>query len=194
MKINSKIKGKLNIFKWALVGVIGLVVMVLALIYVLPDYDMYVVQSDSMTPVFSAGDLVVTAAPGAFLSRPIAVGTVVTYDGGDILVTHRVVAMEGDILSTKGDASEDADLKPVSISQVRGTYLFHMPYVGFLNAFMRTKLGWFLVIIVPALSLLIWIITDIFKEALRKEKKNRAALADKADGPLPESKPAATGD
>lgn len=73
--------------------------------------------------------------------------------------------MDNEILVTKGDAAEDADPWAVSVSDVKGVYLFKIPYVGYMTSFIRTKLGWFLMIIVPAALLVGWLTRDIIKEA-----------------------------
>ena len=92
-------------------------------------------------------------------------GTIITYEYRNDLVTHRVHSTDGETLVTKGDAVEDADPWPVTLSDVRGIYLFKVPFVGFLTSFIQTKIGWFLAIIIPAALLVGWLAKDILKEA-----------------------------
>jgi hypothetical protein len=67
---------------------------------------------------------------------------------------------------------EGTDPWPVSrFYDVKGCYITHIPYVGRLGAFIRTKTGWFITIILPALFLLVLIIKEIIKEAFRNEPK-----------------------
>ena len=115
-----------------------------------------------MKPAINMGDMIV-AGP---LNGEFRAGMIVTYDSGKGRVTHRVLSVDGDTLVTKGDATEDPDPRPVSTSEVRGIYLFKIPYVGYLSNFIGTKLGWFLTIIVPALLLVCLLIRGIVKEAV----------------------------
>jgi signal peptidase len=82
-----------------------------------------------------------------------------------------VKSIEGTALVTQGDAVEDPDPWSVAMSSVRGIYMFKIPYVGYVTSFVQTKLGWFLMIIIPAALLILWLAKDIVKEALRSEEK-----------------------
>jgi len=138
-----------------------------AFLYFSPGHDMRLVKSESMKPAINMGDLVVTGPPGG----EVEAGTIVTYQRGEELVTHRVLSVEGDTLVTKGDAVEDPDPWAVTLSDVKGVYLFKVPYVGYLANFIGTKLGWFLVIILPATALVAFLIRDIFKARRHKSEK-----------------------
>ncbi len=60
-------------------------------------------------------------------SRP---GTIITFEHGKELITHRVVSIEGESLTTKGDAVKDPDPWLTSPAEVQGIYLFKIPYAG----------------------------------------------------------------
>jgi signal peptidase len=148
--------------------IFGFLVLVLAglgLIYFLPGYDLYLVRSESMVPTINMGDLIIT---GPVKGTPEA-GQIITYERNDALITHRVKSINDTTLVTQGDAVEDPDPWTVKTSDVRGTYLFKIPYVGYGTRFIQTKLGWFLSIIIPALVLVIWLAKDIVKEALKND-------------------------
>jgi signal peptidase len=115
-----------------------------------------------MKPAINMGDMVIAGPAGG-----VKTGDIVTYESDDVLITHRVLSIEGDTLITKGDANEDPDPGRVQLSQVKSSYLFKIPYAGYFLSFMQTRLGWFLVIILPAMVLVALIIKDIIKEALR---------------------------
>jgi signal peptidase I len=90
---------------------------------------MYVV-SESMAPTFSTGDLILTSRS----YNGIQEGDVVAYkadwlDG--LLVTHRVVEVNGDQLTAKGDNNSAED--PVfDKSKVYGEVVAVLPHVGYL--------------------------------------------------------------
>ncbi len=140
----------------------------LAFIYLSPDYNMYFVRSGSMAPAINVGDLVITGPQGGPLTPSIEPGTIVTYEIDKGEVTHRVLSITADKkLITKGDNSEDPDPAPVALSQVRGIYIFKVPYLGYATSFIRTKTGWYMAIILPAMVLIGFIIKDIVKEAMK---------------------------
>lgn len=148
-----------------------IIVGLLLSIYLLDDYSMYVVMSDSMKPTFSSGDMIVVASPGSFLADDIEPGKIITFSHNDNLVTHRIVAIEGDRIYTKGDGQEEAD--PWTISRffdVKGSYLFHVPYIGLVSNFIRTKTGWLVSVIIPALVLLVFVVIEIFKAVRQRYK------------------------
>jgi signal peptidase I len=163
-----------KIFTWTVTSIAGIAVLMLGLIYVLPGYDLYFVRSDSMKPVFSAGDLIITAVPGSFPAGKVEPGSIVTIQMDKETITHRVVSIKGTALTTKGDANEGNDARNVELSQVVGTYLFKVPGVGYAANFLRTKNGWFLGIVLPTFILLVLIGKDILKEAFRKEGRPAA--------------------
>ena len=146
--------------------VLGLVLAALVFVYVADGYDLYLVRSESMKPAINMGDMIITGPLNGPINGEVKPGTIITYGYNKDLVTHRVESIDGTALVTKGDAVEDADPWPVTLSDVRGVYLFKIPYVGFVTHFIRTKLGWFLMIIIPAALLVGWLAKDIVKEAL----------------------------
>ena len=137
----------------------------LACIYFLEGYSAYIVKSDSMKPVFKSGDIVFIGSPGMPFVQDISPDRIVTFERNNELVTHRIVSIEGDTVYTKGDAQEEID--PWSVSRffdIKGCYIFHIPYVGLVSGFLKTRLGWFVGVILPALVLIGFIIKDIVKE------------------------------
>jgi signal peptidase len=155
MKRTAKILG------WTFTAVLVLTIVLFGLIYFLPDYNIFLVRSESMKPSINMGDMIITGP----VNGEIKPGTVITYGLRNDRVTHRVDSISDGRLVTKGDAVEDVDPWLVDVSDVQGVYLFKVPYVGYATNFIRTKLGWFLAIIVPATVLVGWLVKDIVKEA-----------------------------
>jgi signal peptidase len=154
-----------RVVKASAITILVAIVGVLAVIYFLDDYDAYVVRSDSMQPALKTGDMVIIGSPGSFLTPEIEPGEIITYERNNDLVTHRIVSMEGDTIYTKGDNQEEPDPWTVSrFFEVKGSYIFHIPYIGLVSNFIQTRAGWFLCIILPAMCLLSFIIKDIVKE------------------------------
>ena len=157
-----------NIMKvlfWIISGLMAAVILLMGLIYALPGYGLYIVRSDSMKPVFASGDLIITVpAPTA-----LNVGAIVTYKNGVETISHRVVALTTEGVITKGDANEGNDALTVTMAQVQGVYLMKVPYAGYAGAFVQTRTGWLVCVILPSVLLLAWIVKDILREALNPE-------------------------
>ena len=156
----------MRLLSWLASIILATVVAGLVFVHISPDYNMHIVTSESMKPAVNMGDMIVTSPIDGPLSGEVRPGAIVTYERNKALVTHRVLSKDGDTLITKGDAVEDPDPRPVNVSQVRGIYLFKIPYVGYLFSFIRTRLGWFLMIFAPATLLEAFLIRDIVREAL----------------------------
>ncbi|MFC1988742.1 signal peptidase I, partial [Chloroflexota bacterium] len=121
--------------------IMGLVVAGLAFIYFMDGYNLYLVRSGSMTPAIHVGDVIITGPLDSQILGGVKPGTIVTYEREKELITHRVLAMDGNALVTKGDATEGPDPWSVSMSDVKGVFLFKVPYVGFTLSFVQTKIG-----------------------------------------------------
>jgi signal peptidase I len=145
-----------------LVAVVG----ILAFIYLDDDYNAYVVRSDSMQPTINSGDMVFIGHANRPLAGDIAPGKIITFQRHGEVVTHRVESVVGDNIYTRGDALEETDPWVVSrFFDVEGCYIFHIPYVGLISNFLKTKMGWFVCVILPAACLLGFIVRDIVREA-----------------------------
>lgn len=120
----------------------------------------YVVQSDSMSPAISAGDMVVTKAVDA---DDLETGTVITFRQAastqNDRVTHRIVGVEerdGEPrYVTKGDANEEVDRELVAPSQIEGKVWFTIPVLGYLVSFAGTDLGLITLVVLPAVALVV---------------------------------------
>jgi signal peptidase I len=107
----------------------------------------YFIVSGSMEPAFHAGDLF-WLRPTEGIIRP---GMVVTFQMGEVIITHRVISMEGETLITQGDGNGEADPWPVPRSAVLGTPAFRLPYAGWIVDLMRRSAGFGLSALLVAL-------------------------------------------
>lgn len=86
---------------------LALAIIGLIFVYVSPSFGLYFVKSGSMRPVINPGDIVITGPVGE-----VRTGNIITFEQGEAIVTHRVIAIENGKLRTKGDANEDPDTDP----------------------------------------------------------------------------------
>jgi signal peptidase I len=155
-----------RVLRLVLVCILAVIITGLAFIHLSHAYSMYVVKSQSMVPAIDMGDVIITGSVGGLFSPEIKPGVIISYKTGKSLVAHRIISFNNNTLVTKGDAVEDPDPQPVSTSGITGVYLFRIPKLGYLSAFLHTKIGWFLLVILPASILLAFTIKEIIKEAL----------------------------
>ena len=76
-----------------------LTVLVLALagfgfLHFSPDYDMYMVRSESMRPTINMGDLIINGP----LNGDLKPGTIITYEYRKENITHRVYSIDSETL------------------------------------------------------------------------------------------------
>lgn len=105
-------------------------------------YGAAVVLSGSMEPEFSQGDLIVVKEADTYAANDIVV-----YQDGGSLVVHRIVGLNGETVTTKGDANSVVDA-PVSLSAIKGKVLFWIPFAGRAVSFLKTPVGTIAVIAV----------------------------------------------
>ncbi|MBQ8184798.1 MAG: signal peptidase I [Lachnospiraceae bacterium] len=98
-------------------------------------YGAAIVLSGSMEPEFSKGDLIIVKETDTF-----SVNNIVVFQDGSSLVVHRIIEIQGDIITTKGDANNAAD-DPIPLSAIKGTVLLSVPFVGNVVSLLKTPFG-----------------------------------------------------
>ena len=115
-----------------------------------------VVQSGSMEPNLYKGDLLFVQQKDAY-----DVGDVVVYQAQNELIVHRIVATQGSIVVTQGDANNMSDA-PFDASAIKGVVVLSIPVVGYVIDFFKTPLGIVLLLVVAIL---------LVELSFRKEKR-----------------------
>lgn len=87
-------------------------------------YGMSVVLSGSMESRLSVDDLVIIKATDSY-----KVDDIVLYQDGNSLVIHRITHIDGDTVTTKGDANNTAD-DPIQKSQIKGVLVYDIAGLG----------------------------------------------------------------
>jgi len=130
-------------------------------------YSFLSVKSDSMTPTFNPGDLIVIKRYGKDEKHEYSKGDVITFaaikkSGLRIVNSHRIVDINkgaGDDISyiTKGDAEKNKDEKSVEPKNILGVYTgVRIPKLGKVFDFAQKPSGVLLMIILPAALIVIW--------------------------------------
>lgn len=171
VKKNFKIIGDVIV---GIIIIVGLTFLV-SLLPLKNNYKVLTVMSGSMEPAIKTGSLIFTQPANSY-----GVGDIITFrpentTSNKKTTTHRIVDIKtessGKSFVTKGDANESNDGPSVKRSQILGKYLFKIPYLGYLLAFIKTLPGLVIVIIIPATL----IIYEEFKK-ITHETKNIVKL------------------
>jgi signal peptidase len=156
------------------IGVAILIMLMIAsaLTYLAPHLGWRVdaLSSGSMEPQLKVGDLVV-----AWPVKPetIVVGDVITLrpvSAGQDMITHRVFSIgQGSSLSfkTKGDANSIPDPISVPAQNILGKVCFHVPYLGYVTEFLKTKYGFLLALVVPSLAVIALYVRTVWRVLTR---------------------------
>lgn len=130
-----------------------LIIAAVALIFIM-NVSFLTVTGTSMNPGITENDILIVVP-----AHTLKVGDVITYsheiDGKTYPFTHRIIAMDGSTIRTKGDSLSAPDNYIVSQSDVKGKLAGKIPYIGALPHFASTASGYLLLILMPAFILII---------------------------------------
>lgn len=147
------------------------------------------VQSDSMAPTFNKGDLVFIDT--TFDVEDLEEGDVITYlerDGDlEYYNTHRIVEVHDDGLlrfETKGDAAPEGDNDPIwkTADDIVGVWTGNSwggfgSFVDGFTGFVKSSLGFFLLIVLPAVGFLAYEVVRFVK--VYAEYNNKKQMSDR---------------
>ena len=124
-----------------------------------------VVISGSMEPELSVNDLIIVKETDDF-----EVGQVVVFQDGYDLVVHRIIKIEGDTVTTKGDANTGED-EPISKKDIKGEVVEVVPNFGAVYDILRQPL-----VTVGLIALSLFLMDRSFKCEKKSEKNELEAL------------------
>lgn len=126
-------------------------------------YGMSVVLSGSMESRLSVDDLVIIKATDSY-----NVNDIVLYQDGNSLVIHRIIEINGDNVTTKGDANNVAD-KPIHKDRIKGVLICDIPRLGAVVNIIKQPVSVFIILAVAVL------LTEL---SFRKEKNSNTEELD----------------
>ena len=139
-------------------------------------YTPLTVQSDSMAPTFSAGDLIFihTCDPSTLKEGDIICFHTII-DNEYALNTHRIkeIAAQGDVRSytTMGDNNKGiADQHIISDGDIVGKYVGHLSKMGNVMNFLSSSSGFLIVIVIPMLLFFIYQVYNLIMISVRLKK------------------------
>lgn len=103
-------------------------------------YEINVVLSNSMEPVYTTGELLLVKPA---MANEVKVNDIISYKGSgntDNVITHRVTDIDqnNQIFITKGDANNSQDSNPVSFTRLKGIVEVNIPYLGYIYGLIQS--------------------------------------------------------
>ena len=134
-------------------------------------YCFYYVLTESMEPEIDSGEMILGKRTDP---EQLQVGDVVTYlgDTGSLhgkVITHKIVEIEDDIITTKGVANDIPD-PPIHSSQVLSKYVMTIPFAGKIFSVINSKFGFIFLIVTPLVLLIVNEVSIIIK-AVKEDKE-----------------------
>lgn len=129
----------------------------------LGGYAILVVLTDSMEPEIQGNELILIQEKNEY-----ELGDIVTYqDNDNILITHRIVEIQGDSFIAKGDSNAGKD-DAVQIERIQGKVLFHSKVLGiFILYYLKFVIFSYVIVV-----LVIYFIKNILNRSKNEKKEN----------------------
>ena len=119
-----------------------------------------VVLSGSMEPELSVDDVVFVKE-----TKDYAVDDTVVFQDGRSLVVHKIIAKDGDVVTTKGTANNTADA-PIDVKYIKGEVVWSLPYVGAVVTILKTPAATILI-----LAAAVYLLIKSYQNERREEEK-----------------------
>ncbi len=101
-------------------------------------YQPITILSDSMSPTFKRGDVVIYKK-----GEKINPKDIIVFQYNKQIIVHRVVGVNNYYYITKGDANNTIDYMKTTKEDIKGVYQFHIKYLGYpsiwLNEFLNKE-------------------------------------------------------
>lgn len=138
-------------------------------------FRMLQVATGSMSNTLEINDLIVIKQYSS--EDDVKVGDIITYKKNDSLITHRIVETcktnTGMQYITKGDSNGSKDTEPVVYEEIYGKYVFTIPFLGKVIAFMQKPVGMTVVFVIPILLIVIELLKDKRREKLKNIRREK---------------------
>ena len=148
-------------------------------------FEPFAIQSDSMSPFFEKGDLVIDKKISNIddLKEEDVITFWTIIEGQRVLNTHRIVSIEDTgnfkYFVTKGDNNTVEDSLTVHQAEIVGKYLTHIKGLGKVLDFLQTSKGFFCAIVLPVFAFFIYYLVQMFRVLFQYQAEKNRLLYEK---------------
>ena len=128
-----------------------------------PNIGLYTIVSPSMEPFIKVYDVIIDRKLKS--TEELKVGDVITFyssslDTDGYTITHRIydikVSDGKTYYITKGDNNQSVDIGSITRENIVGKMIYKINGLGKIQFFLSSKLGWILIILIPALCFILY--------------------------------------
>ena len=125
--------------------------------------------SDSMNPSINTGSITIVQKMNQY---DYNIGDIISYyrqvNNKEEIITHRIIRIGGNVYITKGDANLGIDAPIVVPRLIIGKVILIIPYLGYLITFAKSAFGLWLIVYIPASSIIFIELSKVLR-ALREK-------------------------
>lgn len=111
-------------------------------------FRIYRVASGSMEPYIKVGDFIIIKKQNEYDT-----GDIITYiDNDENFITHRIIIINGDEITTKGDANNTKDTS-INKEQVIGKVILKIHIINFISYLLIKPMTWILILVIGIFSI-----------------------------------------
>lgn len=135
-----------------------------------PNLSLYTIVSPSMEPNIKVYDVIIDRKIGKY--ETLKVGDIITFyspslNNDGYTITHRIYDVKNvdgeTYYVTKGDNNKNVDVGSITRENIVGKVVYKLNGLGKIQFFLSSKLGWMLIILLPALCFILYDINKINK-------------------------------
>ena len=170
-----RIAGKIFMICYrAVAGVVVFAALILLVLFIL-GIRPYAVRTGSMEPAIHQGSLCFINSRTPY--EELRKGQVIAFKAGEMLVTHRIVRIDADGITTQGDANNSEDAARVTKENYIGKNEAVLPYLGWLPLYANSGSGKFVLIGGFVAFLLLGLLYDRTAAWVKKRRKTTSEAA-----------------
>lgn len=142
-----------------------------------PNIGLYTIVSPSMEPFIKVYDVIIDRKLKT--NEELKVGDVITFYSSSLntdgyTITHRIydikVSDGKTYYITKGDNNQSVDIGSITRENIVGKMIYKINGLGKIQFFLSSKLGWILIILIPALCFILYDLNKLNKIFKIKKK------------------------
>ncbi len=108
-------------------------------------YEPLVILSNSMSPTYKRGDIIILEKLDSNKLNNLSIGTIIIYKSDNKYIAHRIIQIKNigsnKLYITKGDNNNTNDNKEIEPKDIKGIYKFNLKYLGYPSIYLHDFLN-----------------------------------------------------